>query len=486
MHPLAIDLTRVALKVRRTRIVATVGPACAAPDMLARLVAAGVDVFRLNFSHGTREEHAGYVAHIRDAAGDAARHVAILADLCGPKVRVGRFPDGPILLQPDAEVVVTTRDVPGAPGLIPSEYRALVDDVTAGDRLLLADGHMELRVLEVVGTEVRCQVVRGGTLSDHKGLNLPGVRMSAPALTDKDREDALFAAGLGVDWVALSFVRSGDDVAELKAWLAGAGHHLPVVAKVERVEALHGIAGICATADALMVARGDLGVELAAEEVPVIQQQLIRAALAARRPVIVATEMLESMIDRPRPTRAEVSDVATAALAGADAVMLSGETAAGRYPVEAVETMDRTLRLVEGYQWEHGLFAAQREPAEGSEPLLDALSRATSLLAKDLEVHAVVVPAISGRTARTVAAVRPAAPIVAASSDAALCRRLTLHWGLTPCLVDPEALADPSTLAGRVARDLELANPGDLVLLVWDASAQRTAKAPTVSVLRVE
>jgi len=482
--PPSIDLTRVALKLRRTRIIATAGPACAEVETLGRLVDAGVDAFRLNFSHGTHATHRRLAERIRAVAQERGRHVAILADLCGPKIRVGRFPDGPIPLEDGAEVVVTTRKVAGAPGLIPSEYRSLARDVGAGDRLLLDDGSLELCALDVSGTELRCAVVRGGTLSDRKGINLPGVHVSAPALTDKDREDALFAAGLGVDWLALSFVRSAADVEELKALLAGAGHALPVVAKIERAEALREIGGILTVADGVMVARGDLGVELEPEEVPVVQQQLVRAALSARRSVIVATQMLESMIERPRPTRAEVSDVATAALGGADAVMLSGETAVGRHPVEAVEAMDRTLRLVESYQWEHGLFPSQDEAASGRDPLLDALSRATSLLSKDLEVRAIVVPAVSGRTARTVAAVRPDAPIVAASMDAALCRRLALHWGLRPCLVEASALDDPSTLAPRLAREVGVAEAGDLLLLVWDASPERTSKLPTVSLLR--
>ncbi|MEZ4473790.1 MAG: pyruvate kinase, partial [bacterium] len=384
MLPFALDRTRVALKNRRTRIVATVGPASAGADVLRRL-ARHVDVFRLNFSHGSHAAHAEALGLIRAAAGEADRPIAILADLCGPKIRVGRFPGGGIDLAEGAEVVVTTRPTEGGPGLIVSEYQDFARDVRPGSRVLLDDGNLELCVEAVAGEDVTCRVVQGGRLKDRKGMNLPGTALSTPALTEKDRADAIFAADLGVDWIALSFVRDAQDVLDLRRLLDDHGHDTPIVAKIEKPEALDCIGAILEVVDGIMIARGDLGVELPAEEVPLIQAELIRLAVEANRPVIVATQMLESMTEAARPTRAEVTDVAGAAIAGADAVMLSAETAAGRHPVEAVETMDRILRLVEGNLWRDGQFGRLLQhflPADDQPTpelrIAEALSRAVA------------------------------------------------------------------------------------------------------------
>ncbi len=489
-----IDLERVALKERRTRILATIGPASEAPETLADLVDLGVDVFRLNFSHGDHASHRRLYEGVRAAAAAAGRHVAILADLCGPKIRVGRFEGGEIELVTGETVTVTVAAVTGRAGLIPSEYGALASDARAGDRILLDDGRLELRVTAIAGEELQCEVRHGGALRDRKGMNLPGVAVSAPALTEKDRADARFAADLGVDFVALSFVRQAADVDELREFLRRGGHELPIVAKIEKPEAVDRIAEILIAADAIMIARGDLGVEMPAEEVPLIQQELIRLASLANRPVIVATQMLESMIDNPRPTRAEVADVAAAASAGADAVMLSGETASGSYPREAVATMDRVLRMIEGYQWRHGQFGrlGHRDgtPDDGLDAdalLTEALSRATAQLSRDLSVHAITVPTFSGRTARMVSAQRPAAPIVAMAVDASLCRQLALCWGICAHLVSDanELRRNPQQMARSVVTDRELAGPGDHVLLVWDTSSQSEVEATTISVLRV-
>lgn len=505
-HLLGLD--QIALKRRRTKIVATVGPASSSPEVLARLVAAGVDVFRLNFSHGDHDTHGAAFRAIRGAARDAGHHVGVLADLCGPKIRVGAFEGGGIFLEKDEEVVVTTRDVLGRTGLIPSRYEDIARDVRPGDRMLLDDGRLELRAESVEGDDIRARVVIGGRLTGGKGINLPGVDVSAPALTPKDREDARFAASLGVDFVALSFVRRPDEIRDLRRLLLDAGARPAIVAKIEKPEAVESIDGILDAADAIMVARGDLGVELPAEEIPILQLELIRRAVAAQKPVIVATQMLESMIEDPRPTRAEVSDVASAAQAMADAVMLSAETAAGSYPVEAVATMDRVLRLVEGYQWgrgEHG--RVQRQRAAGS--VLEegeALSRATSLLSGDLGVRAIVVPSRTGTTAGIVASERPAAPVVALTASEETARRLALVWGITPRLASLEDLEDPRRAALAAARDLGLADPGHPVLMVWDptpsaapasdddealsvqwrAGEERQAGQPTVSILRAE
>ncbi|MFZ5439574.1 MAG: pyruvate kinase [Myxococcota bacterium] len=484
MPNLSMDLQRVMLKRRRTKIVATVGPASNSPEMLARLVELGVDVFRLNFSHGTQELHATAYGRIREAAAKAHRHVAILADLCGPKIRAGRFEGGSIELTRDAEVLITTRQVLGKPGLIPSEYAELARDVKAGDRVLLDDGNLELAVLSSDGVDVRCRVVCGGRLKDKKGINLPGVAVSAPALTGKDRDDALFAAALGVDFLALSFVRSADDVRELKSLLAANGHPTPVISKIEKPEALPVIGEIIQVSDGVMVARGDLGVEMPAEEVPLIQHELVRLSRKLHRPVIVATQMLESMVDSPRPTRAEVTDVAAAAFGHTDAVMLSAETASGQYPAEAVATMDRVLRMVEGYSWKHRAFG-QISALDPDEELRvsSALSRAASMLSGDLDVRAVVVPTHSGTTARTVSAERPAAPILAFSAEASTCRRLALSWGVAPELLTADALRDPASAARELVLRQELGKRGERVLMVWDADPQHRGVEPSVSVL---
>jgi pyruvate kinase len=487
MATLSLDLSRVALKRRRTKIVATLGPASNSPEMLERLLAAGVDVFRLNFSHGTQPQHGETYERVRSAAKKVGKHVAVLADLCGPKIRCGKFEGDGIELEAGKEVVVTTREgVLGKPGLIPSEYKALAGDVRAGDRVLLDDGKLELKVTHVEGQDIRCLVVYGGRLTNKKGINLPGVNVSAAALTEKDKSDALFAARLGVDYMALSFVRSAADIRELKELLAVNDTPVPVVAKIEKPEALRVIGEILEVTDAVMVARGDLGVEMAAEEVPLIQQELVRLSRKAHRPVIVATQMLESMIESSRPTRAEVTDVASAAFGHTDAVMLSAETASGQFPVEAVSTMDRILRLAEGYSWKHRYFGKVSELAKDEQLRVgSAVSRAASLLSGDLDVRAVVVPTRSGATARVVSSEGPAAPVVATASDERVCRKLALNWGVTPELATEAALKEPAVYARALVQKMDLAKPGDPVLMVWDADKTHTGAEPTVSVLTV-
>ncbi|MBT8445864.1 MAG: pyruvate kinase, partial [Gammaproteobacteria bacterium] len=310
------------LKYRRTRIVATVGPASRDPARLQALLDAGVNVFRINMSHGSHAEHRAAIRAIRELSAGAQLHTAILADLSGPKIRTGRFEGGAIELIDGRPVVVTTRDIQGTDGLIVSQYRALADDVGPGARILLNDGALELEVVDIDGSDIHCTVVRGGRLSDHKGINLPGVNVSAPSLTDKDRSDAAFALEEGADFIALSFVRRPEDMQALRRLVDEADGDAALIAKIEKPEALANAAGIIAACDGIMVARGDLGVELSPEQVPIAQHQLIRRAREAHKPVIVATQMLESMMESPRPTRAEATDVANAVGQGADAVML--------------------------------------------------------------------------------------------------------------------------------------------------------------------
>jgi pyruvate kinase len=464
-----VSASRVGDHLRRTRIVATVGPASREPAVLAELIRAGVHVFRLNLSHGRHDEHRLNYERIRAAADSAEEPVAVLADLCGPKIRVGRFAGGQVVLEAGRTVTVTTRDVPGEPGLIPSQYPALARDVRPGDRILLDDGLLELRVDGTDGSDVRCTVLTGGVLRDRKGMNLPGVAVSSPALTDKDRDDALFALGLGVDFLALSFVRRPWDVTDLKKLLADAGRPTPVIAKIEKPEAMDAIDEILDEADGLMVARGDLGVEMSPESVPLVQRDLVQRARRASKPVIVATQMLESMVSSPRPTRAEVSDVSTAVLLGADAVMLSAETATGAYPVRAVEMMDRVARQAES--WQH-LDDDFRSLTEGEEerraplPLRQAVARSLAHLSRDLQVRAVLVRTQEGTSAAVVSATRPAAPIAALCLDAAVARRLNLYWGVVPRIIDAAEFARPEQAARRLAVELGLAEQGQYVLLL--------------------
>lgn len=484
--PILVDPRR--LKRRRTKIVATLGPASSDAETVRRLVEAGVDVFRLNMSHGDHAGHEATYRIVRAAARELGVGVAVLADLCGPKIRAGRFPGGAVELEEGARVTVTTRDVEGAPDRIPTAYEALPRDVTPGDRILLDDGNLELRVEETDGaSEVVCAVVVGGLLKDRKGINLPGVAVSAPSLTGKDREDARFALELGVDFLALSFVRRPEDVRELREHMAAVGGAAAVVAKIEKPEALDAIDGILEESDAIMVARGDLGVELPPERVPIAQAQLVDLARARGKPVIVATQMLESMVDSPRPTRAEVSDVAGTVWSGTDAVMLSAETAAGAWPVRAVEMMDRVARDTEAYLWSRGGFGQLGQAPEEGRVLRveDAVARAASRLSLDLMVRATVVFTRSGRSARTVAAWRPQAPVVAHSPDAGTCRRLMLSWGVIPVHGEEVDERRFSEKARALATATGLAGEGDAVLRVSGFSDDPQRNEPAVVALRV-
>ena len=352
------------LSFRRTKIVATQGPATSTPEVLDAMIAAGVDVFRLNFSHGTHESHAESYRRIREAIARSGRNVAILGDLCGPKIRVGHFENGSIEIAEGTQVTLTVRKVQGHEGLIPSEYEGLARDVKPGDSILMADGTRELRVDSVDGTEIVCTVVRGGVISDRKGINLPNVEISTPSFTEKDREDCILACKLGVDYIAISFVRTAEEVLEVKEFIRAQGVDIPVMSKIEKPEAIKNIEAIIEASDAIMIARGDLGVEMPEEEIPLIQRELTRMAIDANKPVVVATQMLESMISSGMPTRAEVTDVAWAAMAGADAVMLSGETSVGKYPVEAVKMMNKIVRRIEGYQSHSDRFLSLVAPME--------------------------------------------------------------------------------------------------------------------------
>jgi pyruvate kinase len=474
------------LKRRRTKIVATLGPASASPAVVRRLIQAGVGTFRLNMSHGDHSSHRAAYTAVRAASQELNEPTAILVDLCGPKLRVGSFASGAIDIEDGQRVVVTTRPVVGEAAVIPSQYQELAQDVRPDDRILLDDGLLELKVISASATDVTCEVIHGGTLKDHKGMNLPGVAVSVPAFTDKDRMDARFALDLGVDFIAMSFVRRAGDLDELKAMVKASGQAVQIISKIEKSEALEAIDEILHASDGIMVARGDMGVELPPEIVPIAQRRLVAAARAQSKLAIVATQMLESMIEHPRPTRAEVSDVSTAVFSGADAIMLSAETATGAYPVAAVEMMDRIARQVEGRMWDEGAFGSITAQDIVSPPLQlqAAFGRATAQLSRDLRVRSIVVLSRSGATALAVTAARPAAPVVVVTSDIGTYRRANLLWGTVPIHVDADDLDRPHTLARRLAVELDLASHGQYILIITGFRATEEA-APTVTALRV-
>jgi len=424
----------------RTKIVCTIGPSSASPEALARLVGAGMDVARLNFSHGTPAEHASVIASVRAIAAQARRPIAVLQDLAGLKIRIGEIPAGPVRLNAGDAYTLTTRPVPGDARGASVSLMDLPRLLSPGDRVLLADGEIELAAERIGDTDVLCRVVAGGALSSHKGISLPNAFVPGPSLTEKDRQDLLFGIAQGVDYVALSFVRSEADVRQARAFLAAHGAAIPIVAKIEKHEAIGAIDAILAEADGLMVARGDLGVETPLEHVPLLQKMLIEKANRAGKPVITATQMLLSMVDSPRPTRAEVGDVANAILDGTDAVMLSEETASGRYPAEAVATMRRIAEDTEAAfpfaQW------MRRFEDDVLQTLPRAVAGAACELAEHIGAEVIVAWTESGETARLVASHRPRRPILALSTSAATARRLALVWGVIPVLAPPTRSAD--------------------------------------------
>jgi pyruvate kinase len=475
------------LKYRRTKIIATVGPASNTVAMIKELIEAGVNVFRVNMSHGTHAEHGAVISMIRAVAAELGSSTAILADLCGPKIRTGKFRDGAVELVAGKRVTITTADVLGDAELIPSQYDALPRDVRNGDRVLLNDGAVELVVERIDGEHVHCAIIAGGMVGDHKGINLPGSTVSAPSLTAKDREDAQFALAAEVDFLALSFVRSARDIRDLRELVNASPTHVGIVAKIEKPEALGNSEEIIKESDAIMVARGDLGVELNPEQVPLAQAQLIARARALNKPVIVATQMLESMITNARPTRAEVSDVAFAVASGADAVMLSGESAVGSYPVEAVRMMDRVARQTESYHWHAGLQFSPGASADNDNavPFGDAIADATAKLVGDLRARAVMVISRQGMTAATISAARPAAPVVVIANDPRVCRRMNLMWGLIPYLDISAGSENPNQIARRIARDLGLGNDGEYVVMVRGFHSDPQWNSPSITLLQI-
>ena len=465
--------------MRRAKIVCTLGPATSGHEMLEKLISSGMDVARLNFSHGTHEAHQKTIDELRDAQVKGRKPVGVLADLQGPKIRIGQIAGGAIELVEGHQLEVTTDEaVVGTTQLVSTTYEHLAADVKAGDRILLDDGLLELKVLSTDRVRlVRTEVVHGGVLKDHKGINLPGVALRAAALTPKDREDLVFALKAGVDMVALSFVRSPADLDDCREAMQAAGRVVPIIAKLEKPEAIQRLDEILAKTDGVMVARGDLGVEIPPEEVPAIQKDIIRRANALGLPVIVATQMLNSMIEHPRPTRAEASDVANAIFDNTDAVMLSGETASGKYPIEAVEMMNRIVEAAETAKRQLfprvGTGEAMTIPADFPDVACGIACRA----ARETGATHIIAFTFTGTTARLLSRYRPSVPIIAFSPSQEVRRRLALLWGVTPRVLEP--LNETEEMVRRVEEELlarGIAKRGDRIVIVFGAPIGQPGK----------
>ncbi|SCL23839.1 pyruvate kinase [Micromonospora inyonensis] len=446
---------------RRVKIVCTLGPATASPERIRGLVEAGMNVARLNFSHGSHADHEAVYRLVREAAETAGRPVAVLADLQGPKIRLGKFADGPHEWRSGDSVVITGDDVLGTKDRVSCTYRKLPQEVKPGDRLLIDDGRVAVEVTDVTGNDIRCLVTEGGPVSNNKGVSLPNVAVSVPAMSEKDAEDLRFALGLGVDLVALSFVRSAEDIKLVHGIMSEVGVHRPVLAKVEKPEAVDHLEAIVLAFDGVMVARGDLGVELPLDQVPLVQKRAVQLCRENAKPVIVATQMLDSMIENSRPTRAEASDVANAVLDGADAVMLSGETSVGKYPVLTVSTMAKIVTTTEA-----GSFAVprlQHDPRTHG----GALTSAASSIARAIGAKALVAFSQTGDTVRRLSRLHCDLPLLAFTPVPEVYRQLALSWGVQTFLMPfVEHTDDMFRQVDQALLGLNRANPGDYVVIV--------------------
>jgi pyruvate kinase len=482
IDPAAHARCRGAFRARRAKIVCTLGPSTQSPETIRALIAAGMDVARLNFSHGTHEQHLAAYLAVREAADAHRRAVAVLADLQGPKVRLGSFETGTAFLERGALFTVasdTGEAVAGSSRRATTSYAALAHDVAAGDTLLLDDGRIRLRALSSTDMGVVCTVMDGGVISDHKGITLPGVRMSVPTLSEKDRDDLRFALAMGVDMVALSFVRSADDIEAVHEVMDACGRRVPVIAKLEREEAVDRLPAIVAAFDGLMVARGDLGVEMPLEQLPLIQKRAVRLAREAGKPVIVATQMLESMTQNPRPTRAEVCDVANAVLDGADALMLSGETSIGAHPVETVATMAGIIVATES----EGLA---RLPSPASTTPAEAITAAAPLMAASVDAQVLVAFTETGMSARRLSRQRSHIPILAFTPNAAVRSQLALAWGIETFVVPLAGHTDEMILqVERALLELGRCRPDDLIVIVAGTLTGESGSTNLVRIHRV-
>lgn len=473
--------------VGNTKVICTIGPASHSVGRLKEMIAAGMDVARLNFSHGSRQDHLERIGNVRAAAEAMGESIAILQDLSGPKIRTGTVAGGAVELVDGQTFTFRTTEVVGDATQVSTSYTPLPSDVKFGDTILVDDGRMKFRVERSDATSVTCTVVNGGTLTDKKGMNLPGVAVSAPAMTEKDREDLAFGLANGIDYAALSFVRSADDIRGLREMMEkDFGRVVPIIAKIERPEAVQQFEEILKVSDVIMVARGDLGVELPPEEVPIIQKRIVRQCNHAGVPVIIATQMLESMIGQPRPTRAEANDVANAVMDGADAVMLSGETSVGRFPVETVATMDQIVRRAES---EPGLPLRESiGPSPSIAIVPDAIARAAVVLADQVGARAIIAMTHTGGTALAVSRYRPTARILAVTDQEAVMRKLNLVWGVRGMLI-PDFVKDSDAAFKRVTQELlrsGYVKAGDLIVFTaglpfWTRGATNTITVERVS-----
>jgi len=447
----------------RTKIIATLGPASSDRETIAALADAGMNVARINFSHGTHEEKKAVIGQVRAVSSGMSEPIAILGDLCGPKIRIGELEAPSITLREGEGLTITTRAVEGNERIVGTTYPNLVSDVNRGDRILIDDGKIELRVEQVRPEEVKTTVIIGGELKPHKGMNLPGVAVSAPAISTKDFKDIEFAVSEEFDMLALSFVRTPDDVLKLRKLLDNYNADIPIVAKIERGEAVRSFDAILGCADGIMIARGDLGVELPSEQVPLIQKRLIADCNTTGKPVITATQMLESMISSPRATRAETSDVANAVIDGSDAVMLSGETAVGEYPVKALETM---RSIIEGVEMEIGKGRSFVEVTQAESNIEDAVTAAACRAAELLDAKAIVAYTQSGSTAMRLSKYRPKTRIIALTPFEKIRRRMSVYWGIRSVIVpevpDTESMVDT---AGRIVAEHGFASKGDIIVI---------------------
>ncbi len=469
---------------RATKIVATIGPASRNVETLGQMMDAGLNVVRMNFSHGSKQDHRETYDMVRNLAREKGITVGILQDLQGPKIRVGTFKDGPVLLVKGAEFILTSEVIDGDVKRATTQYAGLVQDVRPGMRLLLDDGNLELEVVRVEGQDIHTTVIIGGKLSDKKGINVPEAALSVPALSEKDRDDLAFGAELGVDWVALSFVRSREDMLDGRAELAKHGSKAKLMAKIEKPTAVERFAEILAESDGIMVARGDLGVECLPEDVPIIQKQLIRACREANKPVITATQMLESMRENPRPTRAEASDVANAIMDGTDAVMLSAESASGLYPVESVAMMDRIARATEASEQ----YRVELNPSHGAvRGVSNSIADAACSMAVALEAKAVVCFTATGTSVFQVSSKRPLVPIVGTTPSEVVKNQLALCWGVIPMLApEIDSTERMAEIADGEIRQLEFVGEGDRYVIIAGVPFGQSGSTNMVRVERVK
>ena len=471
--------------MRRTKIVCTIGPATRSPETLRQLIESGMNVARLNFSHGKHEQHAEVIAHVRRLSQEMGIPIALLQDLSGPKVRVGDIAGDGVLLKPGAEITLTLGEAPGDEHQINLPVPEIFEAVRVGTHLMLDDGLIELRIKSKRTDALVCEVVVGGLLTSHKGVNVPGVSLPIAAVTDKDLEDLRFGIAQKVDYVAASFVRSASDIAVLRGVCEAARAKIPIIAKIEKHEAIRNIDSIMEAVDGIMVARGDLGVEVPIDEVPVIQKMLIHKANRAGKPVITATQMLDSMIRNPRPTRAEVTDVANAIFDGTDAVMLSGETAVGAYPFEAVRMMAKVAVHTES-SLDYGKILDEKMRFDTGQSITGAIGQATCDIAHDLDCRAILAASATGRTARVISRYRPRAPILCATNRPETYHRMALIWGVQPMIVEiagdsdslMQATIDAAEKSGLVKED-------DVVVLTGGVPVGRPGSTNFIKIHRI-